>query len=525
MNFFIRTNFSSKLGIGHIIRTIRLSRKLKRLGNTCYFFIDKKIINNFNFAEGIKFFNLYRDKKKFKNEIEDARLFINFTKKFSKGNVIVDDYRLSYKWEKFIKKHHYNLIAFDDLEKKHYADTIINAKIQENIKDKIAKNNIENRPNLLLGPKFSIIDDSAKYKAKKFSNFQIVFYVGGGGDLSPITRIMKYLIPMLNNLKLNISLLIVIGPLSKNKDKILNLSKKFKKIKPIIGENNILKYLKSSQIFVGSSGTSIYETAYSRIPSVLFQVAKNQQNSPFMLEKIGHYLNLNIHDFKKYSKVAKLIYLLTSNYKRFKKLNINPEIRIDNKGINRIIKSLPKISSKIKNKQYSLNEKQFSKIDDDKYKIRSVNDKDINHYLLSRNLRKNRDNSINNKKISTIDHYLWWLNTKRKSYVLLKNKKRILYFFHETVILNNQKYWWGGWFPTLEGCEINEILFAQKKQLEITSKTSKKTKWISVVKKDNIVALSLIKNLGFKELKKQAPLIKSIQKTFNTNKNFTYFSN
>ena len=40
---------------------------------------------------------------------------------------------------KFIKKHHYNLIAFDDLEKKHYADTIINAKIQENIKDKIAK--------------------------------------------------------------------------------------------------------------------------------------------------------------------------------------------------------------------------------------------------------------------------------------------------------------------------------------------------------------------------------------------------
>ena len=44
---------------------------------------------------------------------------------------------------------------------------------------------------------------------------------------------------------------------------------------------------------------------------------------------------------------------------------------------------------------------------------------------------------------------------------------------------------------------------------------------ISVVKKDNIVALSLIKNLGFK----RAPLIKSIQKTFNTNKNFTYFSN
>ena len=33
-------------------------------------------------------------------------------------NVIVDDCRLSYKWEKIYKKHHYNLIAFDDLKKK-----------------------------------------------------------------------------------------------------------------------------------------------------------------------------------------------------------------------------------------------------------------------------------------------------------------------------------------------------------------------------------------------------------------------
>ena len=44
-------------------------------------------------------------------------------------------------------------------------------------------------------------------------------------------------------------------------------------------------------------------------------------------------------------------------------------------------------------------------------------------------------------------------------------------------------------------------------------------------KKKYIVALSLIKNLGFKELKKQVSLIKSIKKKFNTNKNFVFFSN
>ena len=46
------------------------------------------------------------------------------------------------------------------------------------------------------------------------------------------------------------------------------------------GENNIIKYLKTSKIFVGTSGTSIYETAYSKIPSLLFQISKNQENRP-----------------------------------------------------------------------------------------------------------------------------------------------------------------------------------------------------------------------------------------------------
>jgi hypothetical protein len=360
---------------------------------------------------------------------------------------------------------------------------------------------------------------------KKIGNFQIVFCVGGGENLSHVAKIIRCLQPMTNNLKDNVSFLVIVGPLAKNKKKILDLNKKFDNVKPIISENNIIKYLKSSQIFVGSSGTSIYETAYSKIPSVLFQISKNQQNSPFMLERIGHYLNLDIHDLKKYSRVAKLIHLLIAKYKRFKKLNIDTEIRIDNKGINRIAKSKTKISSITINKNINSKVKQQTRVDGIKYKIRLVNDKDINHYLLARNLKKNRDNSINNKKISTIDHYLWWLNTDRESYVLLKNNKRILYFFHESVILNNRKYWWGGWFLTPEGCEINEILFAQKKQLEITSKTLKKIKWISVVKKNNIVAISLIKNLGFKELKIQVPLIKSIQKKFNTNKNFIYFTN
>ena len=178
----------------------------------------------------------------------------------------------------------------------------------------------------------------------------------------PIAKIINYLQPMIFTLKINLSFIVIIGPLAKNKNKILNIKKKYKNVVPIIGENNIIKYLKSSQIFVGSSGTSIYETAYSRIPSVLFQISKNQQNNPLMLEKIGHYLNLDVLDFKNYFKIAKLIFLLVVNYKRFKKMSDNPEIKIDRKGIDRIIKSLINLSSKKKNNKNYLNVKKSKKI-------------------------------------------------------------------------------------------------------------------------------------------------------------------
>ena len=156
MNFYIRTNFSNKLGIGHIIRTTRLSQRLSRLGHTCIFFLDKNNVNNFSFLQKVKAQTLYKNNNNFKNETEDAKLFIEFTKKFSKGNVIVDDYRLTYKWEKLVRKHHLKIIAFDDLEKKHYADVIINSKINDVTKNSFIKNILCFKL-LIIGCKYFII--------------------------------------------------------------------------------------------------------------------------------------------------------------------------------------------------------------------------------------------------------------------------------------------------------------------------------------------------------------------------------
>ena len=45
------------------------------------------------------------------------------------------------------------------------------------------------------------------------------------------------------------------------------------------------------------------------------------------------------------------------------------------------------------------------------------------------------------------------------------------------------------------------------------------------IDKNNRIALNLIKNLGFKELKIQVSLAQSVKKKFQTSKNFIYFTN
>ena len=62
----------------------------------------------------------------------------------------------------------------------------------------------------------------------------------GLGNLTPIIKIINYLHPMISTLKRNIFFIVIVGPLTKNKNKIIQLSKKYKNVKPVIGENNII---------------------------------------------------------------------------------------------------------------------------------------------------------------------------------------------------------------------------------------------------------------------------------------------
>ncbi len=311
------------------------------------------------------------------------------------------------------------------------------------------------------------------------------------------------------------------GSFASHKDKIFSLKKKFKNIEIIDSKNDIYKKINDTDLFIGSAGISIFETALYKIPTILFKVSKNQEVDLNSLEKIGHYLLLEKSDLYKKEEITKLIISLHKKYSNVKKILNSPEFKIDDKGADRIIseilldtKTMYKPDKERKNKL--MNKKQV-------YNISGVNGKYINKYLLSRNLKINRINSLEKRKINNLDHYLWWFNNKRKSFVFKKNEDEIIFFYHEKIKIKNFSFIKPGWCAINNKVSFLDILRALEMQKKIIDKQNYSIPNLGIIKKSNTSMVKFAKNLNWKIIHKHENIHKILCKNLNLKKEFVLF--
>ena len=72
--------------------------------------------------------------------------------------------------------------------------------------------------------------------------------------------------------------------------------------------------------------------------------------------------------------------------------------------------------------------------------FKTVTDLEINKYLGYRNLDINLQNSVSNKKIQKLDHYVWWLqNIDRKSYIVKRGNTDLIVLYHTVNFFKKKK--------------------------------------------------------------------------------------
>ena len=517
MNFYFRTNASPNLGIGHVMRTSRVAKKLKKFGHNCFFYLDN-YSKSIDVLKNFKVHYLYKNRSFFKNQVLDAKLFLKNIEN-EKGIVVVDDYRLDNTWEKIIYQENHKVVIFDDLNnRKHFANVYINYKPDFYIKSNFNKKNIlKKNCKILLGPKYNIIECKYKKNTKKSRFLKVVFYTGGGSNLKTIYNILRYFLASKENILKNIKVIVILGPMSSDKQFIFQLVKQYKNVEVINNHYNIDKIIANADLIIGSAGNLVYEASFYKIPSLFFQISKNQINDFLSMEKLGHYFILPKKNMEQKRDISILILSMIKNYSKLSKILKNTEIRIDNKGLDRVVESI--LNKKlIKNNVCFANKKNSYK----NLEIRKVNFTDVNHYLFTRNLKKNRIVSISNKKISTLDHYKWWLNTKRESYLLTKKGEKLMYFYDETINFNGLNYSTQGWFAISDNCSLQNILYALNWQKKFIAKKKDIKKSLGIISKKNKINFS--KYLGWNPVGKNSYLGNILKQHYKVNKNYLFYS-
>ena len=534
---FIRTNTSNKDGLGHLSRSLILAEELAGKDKSIVVFLDNAPTSEItNFIGDIKVISLYDEEIHYKNEIEDASICSAIVSKITSKDVIliIDDYRFDYEWEKKIKNKFNNqclIIAIDDTgERPHFSDVLIDAKWDKD-NTKLRYQDLT-RPSTvrLLGPAFNLSRALVLSESfKKNSCKTLLLSIGGGGDSSIYIRIINAIVEeKVSDEK--ILIYVVLGPYLSNKDDLYKLNIKNDLVEVVCVKNcsNLSSLMLGSDLYVGAIGGTFYESNALELPSITFELSDNQKNSISILEDYGHFMHLGNIGHINFPKLGKLINITLEQSNRLKRLLQNSQnIKLDGGGPKRVSKIIHSLLNHeiLKDEEFNIKIKKCNQKNILESEFRKVDDSYINKYLHARNLDENRVNMLSSKKIELLDHYLWWMQSKRNSYVYLKNGVELLYIWEQNIAHLDKNYLIGGWFIANLVCTPMDSYYCVSEQLKRCDILYPGIPWISSIKKTNHFVQKMSEKFGFQLISRDSDEFCISQSIFSSNKpdEFNYY--
>lgn len=273
-NILIRCDSSSKIGLGHVKRTLLLAQRLKASNEYLNIsFATQNLSGNINIEILNSRFTLYTLKS---NNIEElSSLIATLQLKL----LIIDSYDIDYTFEKRLKTNNpsIKILSFDDLVQPHYADIILNHSAFAKEKDYASILNKSTK--LLCGSKYTLLRDEFFIKQKQKVIKNSIAIILGGND---ILNCSFQLTQLLLNINPQYAITIITSSVNPNLEQLNTL----KNIELLIDIKNIAKTLAPKELIICASGGTLFEILALRKKFINIQVVSNQQ-------EIVDFLNTN----------------------------------------------------------------------------------------------------------------------------------------------------------------------------------------------------------------------------------------
>lgn len=535
-----RVSAGTYLGMGHLVRCVHLARAMRACDFRVVFLVDQNHDALAPWLQGFEMQSLYTQGQ-FTSEIDDAQKCVQH---ISEGDwLVVDDYRLGEQWETALKRKAERVIVIDDLaNRKHDCDFLIDYRwCEQNHHQMRYQGLVPANCQQLLGPDYCLLapqyaeknaEEGAEEGAEKCAQrtaepFVVLLSLGGGGDISLLANLLRELV---NETKdQNIEFWPVVGALGKQSSALDKLADEYRNIKPLRGVTNLAAYYAKASLFMGAAGTSIYEVNAMGLPAITFSLADNQNNARADLDALGLYFHLSQQEFFSAKAMAPLLIAFKNNYQRVQELVDRRQIRIDGKGVARVVSHLVDGASIGGHVQDSERPEQHNssgyveELKPDIY-VQAIEDSEINRYLDARNLGANRERMSVSEVIPRSEHYRWWFTHSRQIFVLRRANQKLLYIWHQSRSFQGGEYLIGGWMVAGEDCGFDITALALKWQLDFCKQQHPQATWVAIINKENRFVNLLNSLHGFAEVSVDSIEAQAIEHFFpGANKqNFNY---
>lgn len=282
MNILFRTDSSSIIGTGHIMRDLVLALQYR---DDNIIFATQELQGNINhkiLESG------YKIEKVDSNDIEEV---IELIDRLSIDMIVIDSYEIDYNYEKELKeKTGVTIFVLDDTYEKHCCDILLNHNIYGN-KTRY-KGLVPDGCELRCGSEYTLLRDEFINEKKKEKcvegNNKTVFLAMGGADHSNINIKILNILEYFDNLTVNV----VTTEANKNLKELQKHVKNRKWIKLYVNSNKIADLMRKSSFAIVTPSVILNEVYFMGLPFIAIQTANNQSElSEYLKKRNFHILN------------------------------------------------------------------------------------------------------------------------------------------------------------------------------------------------------------------------------------------
>lgn len=297
MNVFIRTDSSTQIGSGHVMRCLTLAYSLHAKGAVVAFVSRELPGNLIQYVES-KGFSVHRlvGQSSVRNnssgeelvhaswlgvspsmDAEETEVVLSGVRNKADW-LIVDHYALDQRWESRMRPYVQNIMVMDDLaDRMHDCDVLLDQNLYEDMEHRY-DGLVPVKCRQLLGPAFVLLRDEFHQerelvKRDKGPVKKILIFFGGSDPTNETVKTLQVIRQMgLSDIELDV----VVGKANPNRKQVKELCDSIANATFHCQIDNMAELMARADFAIGAGGSSLWERCYLGLPSLTVIIADNQ---------------------------------------------------------------------------------------------------------------------------------------------------------------------------------------------------------------------------------------------------------